>query len=159
MEANACNFVNANCKRLHMLFSKNISIYLCQISLLVHTLVQKNGKAEQLILFIDFSTGEIRGLGCQAQQVVISSTKSNGKPITSDSPWGSILGKILLDLFINDLDRRTKCSLRMFADDTKLRGAVDRPDGSAAIQKDLNRYEKWADKDFMMFIKGKYQVL
>jgi len=46
-----------------------------------------------------------------------------------------------------------------FADHTKLRGATDRPKGHAAIQRDLNRMEKWADRNFMKFKKGKCKVL
>ncbi|GAB0176550.1 mitochondrial enolase superfamily member 1 [Grus japonensis] len=98
-------------------------------------------------------------LSCQAQQVVISRMKSKWKPVTSDARWGSILRTILLKFFINDLDSGTECSLSMLADDTKLGGAVDRPGGCAAIQKDLNRYKKWADRNLMKFNKGKYQVL
>ncbi|PKU46738.1 rna-directed dna polymerase from mobile element jockey-like [Limosa lapponica baueri] len=98
-------------------------------------------------------------VSCQAQQFVIRSTKSIWKLVTSDAPQGLILGKILLKVFINDLDSGTKCSLSMFADDTKLRGAVDTPDRCAAIQKDLKRYEKWADTNLRKFSKGKSQVL
>ncbi|KAK4815937.1 hypothetical protein QYF61_010194 [Mycteria americana] len=44
---------------------------------------------------------------------------------------------------------------RKFADDTKLGGVADRPEDHAAIQRDLNRLEKWADRNLMKFNKGK----
>lgn len=93
-------------------------------------------------------------LSCQAQQVVISHTKSIWKPVTSDVPQGLTLGTLQLKLFIN-LD--SVCSLSMFADDRKMGGAVGTPDGCAAIQRDLKTYVKGADP--MKFNKVKYQVL
>jgi len=47
----------------------------------------------------------------------------------------------------------------VFADDAKLGGVAVSPDVCAAIQRDLNRLEKWADRNFMKFNKGKCQVL
>ncbi|KAK4806182.1 hypothetical protein QYF61_001105, partial [Mycteria americana] len=67
-----------------------------------------------------------------------------------------IPGKIL----INDLDDEAEYILRkVFADGTKLGGVADRPEGGAAIQRDLDRLEKWADGNLMKFNKGKCQVL
>ncbi|PKU40442.1 rna-directed dna polymerase from mobile element jockey-like [Limosa lapponica baueri] len=41
----------------------------------------------------------------------------------------------------------------------ELVGVVDRPDSCAAIQRDLNRLENWAVRNFMQFSKGRYKVL
>ncbi|GAB0178756.1 mitochondrial enolase superfamily member 1 [Grus japonensis] len=70
------------------------------------------------------------GLGkwetCWAQSVVIGSTKSSWRPVSSAALQGWILGLILLNVFINDLDDENKCTLSKFADDPKLEGVLIR---------------------------------
>lgn len=68
-------------------------------------------------------------------------------------------GQYCFNIFVSVLDDGTECTLNKFASDTKLGEAFDAADGHAALQRDLSRLEKWADRKLMKFKKGKCKVL
>lgn len=43
--------------------------------------------------------------------------------------------------------------------DTQLEEVAEAPDSHAAIQRDLDRLENWAERNLMKFNQGKYKVL
>ena len=49
--------------------------------------------------------------------------------MSSGVPQGSVLGPMLFDNFVGNMDSGIECTLNNFADDTKLCGAVDTLEG------------------------------
>ncbi|GAB0183740.1 mitochondrial enolase superfamily member 1 [Grus japonensis] len=78
------------------------------------------------------------------QRIVVNGSMSKLRAVTNGVPQGLVLGLALFNIFVGDMDRGIKCSLSEFADDTKLCGVVNMLEGRDAIQRDLDRLERWA---------------
>lgn len=70
-----------------------------------------------------------------------------------------MLGPVLFNIFIYDLDDGPEYTLSEFIIDSKLGGVANKSEGCAAIQTDLNRLEEWAHRNHMPGKKKKKKAM
>ena len=83
-------------------------------------------------------------LSDRKQRVTIKGSKSEWRTITSGIPQGSVLGPILLLIFINDLPDVISICMKLFADDGKLFTRVKSDDKRIVLQDNITTAENWA---------------
>ena len=101
--------------------------------------LEQNGVTGTLLKFIQHY------LKNRKQRVVLNGSNSTYSTVESDVPQGSVLGPLLLLVYINDLERNIKSNIKFFADDTMLFSIVKGPVISANdLNQGLNIIHQWA---------------
>ena len=79
--------------------------------------------------------------------MVVNGCYSSWLPVRSGVPQGSVLGPLLLLIYVNDLHEAVcHSNLKLFADDVALYKEVGSNDDCDLIQEGLNGVCSWADK-------------
>ena len=93
------------------------------------------------------------------QRVVVDVEVSSWKSVLSGVPQRSVLGPILLLVYINDLEKGLTGKILKFADDTKLFRKVKEIGDKQNLQDDIEKFVKWSEKWQMLFNFGKCKCL
>ena len=93
------------------------------------------------------------------QKVVVEGVESGWEEVKSSVPQGTVLGGVLFNLYINDIDDGIESFVRKFADDTKMARVVEEEDDAVALQGDIDAMMEWARKWEMKFNLDKCKVL
>lgn len=80
-------------------------------------------------------------------------------PVMNGVPLVSVLGLVPCTIFFGDMDSGIKYSLNQLAHNTKLAGTANTHKRRDAIQKELDRLERWACANLLKFNKAKCKVL
>ena len=82
--------------------------------------------------------------------------KSEGCPIISGIPQGSVLGPLLFVIYINDLPNSVKSFTELFADDLKM---IAKASNKLQVDNDLKMLELWESTWLLEFNVKKCKVL
>ena len=91
---------------------------------------------------LDWITAFLSG---RKQRVIVNENHSQWAVVTSGVPQGSVLGPILLLLYINSMSNRVTSKMFYFADDAKIYRAITNLAEQEALQKNLYKLKKWSN--------------
>ncbi len=93
------------------------------------------------------------------QRIVINGTASDWAPVTSGVSQGSVLGRVLFIIYINDIDVGLDNFISNFADDTKIDKSIITDHNRMSLQEDLRKIWEWSIKWEVPFNVNKCHIL
>ena len=93
------------------------------------------------------------------QRVVVDGTASRWLPVKSGVPQGTVLGRLMFLIYINDIGEDLSCCLRLFADDCLLYQVISSEEDCTKLQHDLDSIYKWSNMWQMRFNLSKCVTL
>ncbi|CAM4547301.1 unnamed protein product [Lepidochelys olivacea] len=93
------------------------------------------------------------------QRVGINGQFSEWREMNSGVPQRSVLGPVLFNIFINDLEKGVNSEVAKFADDTKLLKIIKSQADCKELQKDLSKLGDWVTKWQMKFNVDKCKIM
>ena len=92
-------------------------------------------------------------------RVEVRDALSDWVDITSEVPQGSVIELLLFLIFVKDIPEWIKTDVRMFADDTKVRSTIKKPDDYKPLQDDLDSLTAWSGKWKLEFNAYKCKIM
>ena len=86
-------------------------------------------------------------------------TKSDGAPVLSGVPQGTVLGPLLFSLYINDISTDIDSEIKLFADDCVCYREIKDTEGTMKLQKHIDQMGCWARKWCMRFHPAKFNMM
>ena len=93
------------------------------------------------------------------QRVVYGGDTSSWSTVESGVMQGTVLGPLLFQIFINDLETDLQALLAIFADDSKIAYTVDSAEDVNVLKTSIINIEKWAEKWQMTFNVSKCKIM
>ena len=94
------------------------------------------------------------------QTVVINGKHSLPAKVISGVPQGTVLGPILFILYLNDLETCIHHSIiSSFADDTRLKRAINTVQDTTLLQTDLENSTNWSEANNMKLHQSKFELV
>ena len=98
-------------------------------------------------------------LNGRKQRVTLNGRESDWVDVLSGVSQGSVLGPVLFVIYINDIDSYVSSKILKFADDTKIVGMVNSPEGVKQLRQDLVDLYCWSNEWLMLFNTDKCRVM
>ena len=95
----------------------------------------------------------------RSQCVILNGCKSEPVPVTSGIPQGSVLGPLLIVIYINDLPDSVRSNVYPFADDAKIYKRINSLNDHDILQHNIDNLTKWSSDWLLTLNPDKSKVL